>query len=320
MFPVRKGGKLTTYMNLSRFCVSNAASFHEDEDYERMPFLPQPKKPARPKRAAIYRNVMPPRYLQMATNQNWNDVWPAAKSFNPSSVPLPVFMGWLKGQPRLGKFNNPELVKIPNFFHLTPPNIKKQCMALKKFCSPWPEGLETDEKIEKHFPVEIVTRDYCHASPTIRDPRARTITMRFKLSQLELDDHSRDKIIRLLGKRYNPLNDLVTIETSSCPFKKQNIDYAFYLLTVVYYESWKTESWEELKEPQDWERFFFEKSSSRKKILDFLKTVDINAETKKEDIKEYEEAIKDIVDNQENDETVDAYGRSVAKLLFSQVK
>lgn len=86
------------------------------------------------------------------------------------------------------------------------------------------------------------------------------------------------------------------------------------------FEFQKTESWEELKEPQDWERFFFEKSSSRKKILDFLKTVDINAETKKEDIKEYEEAIKDIVDNQENDETVDAYGRSVAKLLFSQVK
>lgn len=112
--------------------------------------------------------------------------------------------------------------------------------SLFLFFSPsqWPIGLETEEKIEKHFPVEIITADYCHASPTIRDPRARIVTVQFKLSRLELDEHSRDKMIRLLDKRYNPETDMVTIETSACPLRKQNIDYAFYQLTAVYYESW----------------------------------------------------------------------------------
>lgn len=104
--------------------------------------------------------------------------------------------------------------------------------------SPWPEGLETDEDIEKHFSMEISTYDYCHASPTIRDPRARVATIRFKLSRLELDEHARDKMIRLLDKRYDPKSDIVTIETDGCPLKKQNVEYALYQLTVCYFESW----------------------------------------------------------------------------------
>jgi small subunit ribosomal protein S35 len=30
-----------------------------------------------------------------------------------------------------GKFANAELMKIPNFLHLTPPAIERQCQALK---------------------------------------------------------------------------------------------------------------------------------------------------------------------------------------------
>lgn len=86
--------------------------------------------------------------------------------------------------------------------------------------------------------MEIDTSDYCHASPTIRDPRARVVTIRFKLSSLELDEHARDKMIRLLDTRYDPKTDLVTITTNGCPLKKQNIDYALYQLTICYFESW----------------------------------------------------------------------------------
>ncbi|XP_053206015.1 28S ribosomal protein S35, mitochondrial-like [Panonychus citri] len=310
------------FRSVSSMESTGEASFEEEEDFERMPFLPKPKQTGRVKRAEMYRSaIMAPRYLKMSIDQDWNAVWPTAKSFNPNSVPLPVYMGCLANKPRLGKFNNPELVKIPNFLHLTPPNIKKQCQALKKFCSQWPIGLETEEKIEKHFPVEIITSDYCHASPTIRDPRARIVTVQFKLSRLELDEHSRDKMIRLLDKRYNPETDMVTIETSACPLRKQNIDYAFYQLTAVYYESWKTEDWEKLKEPQDWERFFFEKSSSKKKIMEILKESksqkdDLEVKSKT-DIENYGKALTDLLDGQENDETIDAYGRSVTKLLFS---
>ena len=30
-----------------------------------------------------------------------------------------------------GKYGNTELIKIPNFLHLTPPHIKKHCQAIK---------------------------------------------------------------------------------------------------------------------------------------------------------------------------------------------
>lgn len=30
-----------------------------------------------------------------------------------------------------GKYGNAELVKIPNFLHLTPPHIKTHCQAIK---------------------------------------------------------------------------------------------------------------------------------------------------------------------------------------------
>ena len=35
-----------------------------------------------------------------------------------------------EGLPR-GTYANPELMKIPNFLHLTPAHIKKQCAAIK---------------------------------------------------------------------------------------------------------------------------------------------------------------------------------------------
>lgn len=59
-----------------------------------------------------------------------------------------------------------------------------------------------------------------------------------KLSALELDEHARDKFLRLVGERYDPDTDVVTITTDSCPLKKQNYDYAHYLLAALYHEAW----------------------------------------------------------------------------------
>lgn len=122
-------------------------------------------------------------------------------------------------------------MKIPNFLHLTPPVISKQCEALKKFCTPWPKGLETEEKQEQHFPVRVISSDYVHGLPTIRNPLSRIVTIKLKLSRLNLNQHARDKFLRLVDERYNPETDEVTIVTDRCPLKKQNFDYAMYLLT-----------------------------------------------------------------------------------------
>lgn len=174
----------------------------------------------------------------MPVDQNWGNVWPGPRSFHPASVPLPVRQGYVEKGAAPGKFANAELMKIPNFLHLTPPVIKKQCEALKKFCTPWPESLKTDELCEKHFPLEVVSSDYCHSAPTIRDPLARIVTIKIKLACLQLDAHAKDKFLRLVGDRYDESTDIVTIVTDRCPTKKQNYEYAMYLLTAVYHESW----------------------------------------------------------------------------------
>ena len=78
----------------------------------------------------------------MKPTQDWGSVWPTHRTFQPSAVPLPIRQGatQTKGQITPAKYANPELMKIPNFLHLTPPIIKRQCNKLKEFCTPWPEG------------------------------------------------------------------------------------------------------------------------------------------------------------------------------------
>lgn len=76
--------------------------------------------------------VFPPRSNKMPTDQDWPSVWPVARVFHPASVPLPLHQGWVvPGATPPGKFANAELMKIPNFLHLTPPAIQRQCEALK---------------------------------------------------------------------------------------------------------------------------------------------------------------------------------------------
>lgn len=172
-------------------------------------------------------------------NKNWQTIWPAARTFHPDIVPLPLQQGYknTKGL-HPNKYANAELMKIPNFLHLTPPVIKKHCQALKKFCTKWPEDLKTDEACIKHFPIEIISSDYCYSSPTIREPLARIVSLKVKLSSLHLDVHAKDKILRLLGNRYNPQTDIITITADRCPIRKQNLDYVKYLLTALFHIAW----------------------------------------------------------------------------------
>lgn len=137
----------------------------------------------------------------MQVDQDWPSVWPVARTFHPASVPLPLHQGWVKpGQTPPGKYVNAELMKIPNFLHLTPPAIQRQAEALKskpymvyisqviknccfsEFCTEWPKELDTAEKIEQHFPIVVTTSSFCNSSPTIRDTRARAVTFQVILT------------------------------------------------------------------------------------------------------------------------------------------
>lgn len=270
-------------------------------------------------------NLQPPRYTRMPVDQNWTNAWPAAHSFKPSVVPLPIRQGYSPKDAPMGKFGNAELMKIPNFLHLTPPAVTKHCETLKKFCTAWPKGLDSDEKCYEHYPLEVITSDYCHSSPTIRDSRARVVTIQLKMGKLELDEHATDKLIRLLGDRYDPQTDTITLVADRCPLRKQNYDYANYLLTALYYESKKIEPWESTKELSDMEKFVWDGSSCQKKVISLLQNMKKESEdveqcgvtdiVEVEPVVRYSQAVTDIHNVKEDEETTERYKESVKMLL-----
>ena len=118
----------------------------------------------------------------MSIDQDWTSVWPTAAMFKQNAVPLPVRQGYVKNNAENNglppaKYANTELMKIPNFLHLTPPHIKKQCQAIKKFCTKWPAELKTDQDCERYFPLEITKSTYIYDGPSIRDDRARIVKL-----------------------------------------------------------------------------------------------------------------------------------------------
>lgn len=214
-------------------------------------------------------------------------------------------------------------MKIPNFLHLTPPAIKAQCEAIKQYCTDWPTLLNSEEAIEKHYPVEIITSDYCHASPSIRNPLARIITLRVKLSTLNLDKHARDKFIRLVGNRYDKTTDLVTITADRCPIRKQNLDYVSYLLTACYHESWNVEEWEREKSEEDMEYYDWDNNVSKRNLVDWYML--LTNDPRKLSVEEYRnfdisvipngESYKDAVSSYFNDGESEAVLKNYTKVV-----
>uniref|UniRef100_A0A8D0HSK0 Mitochondrial ribosomal protein S35 n=1 Tax=Sphenodon punctatus TaxID=8508 RepID=A0A8D0HSK0_SPHPU len=267
-----------------------------------------------------------PRTEKMAFDQDWANVYPTAAAFKPSSVPLPIRMGYpASGGVSPPKEGNLELINIPNFLHLTPAAIRKHCAALKDFCTEWPAALDNDEKCEQHFPVEVETVDYVSAGPTVRNPKARLVNLR--LSNLNLDDHAKKKLIKLVGERYCKGTDTLTITTDRCPLRRQNYDYGLYLLTVLYHESWKTEMWEKDKTEEDMEEYIWENSPSQKKVLDTLFRIKssekINDITKEElltseIVQDYRNSLVALKNEGETENNMANYKKSVKRLLNVQ--
>lgn len=256
----------------------------------------------------------------MDENQDWPSMWPTAKTFSPSGVPLPLRQSYEQKKPPRGKYVNTELLKIANFLHLTPVAIERQCNAIKKFCTPWPEGLDKDEEVRTYFPITYITCDYVHSLPTIRDERSRIVQLRINIKDLKLDPIDEDKIIRLLTpNRYDKQTGQITITASACPSKIQNEDYSNYLLTALYFESIKHEKWEEDKPEEDWERFYWGKSESKSKVKHYYanpKVTDEVIESSKGDkvIESYKQSLEKVYE-QENVENLESYRASVEKLL-----
>lgn len=294
----------------------NIGKQFDDEQFPVLNFK-QVKSQRIARRKTVRPDVPPSRTQQMATDQDWGAVWPGPKSFNPSAVPLPLRQGYVDKKYKIppGKFANAELMKIPNFLHLTPPVIKKQCEALKQFCTSWPLGLETETKMKEHFPVDFISSDYCHALPTIRNPLSRIVTIQLKLESLRLDQHSKDKLLRLVGERYNPDTDVLTLVADRCPLKKQNYDYAMYLLTALYHESKVVEPWEKTKSEADMEHYVFQNNRSKISAGGILNWRRLEGATHLEAPIEYARSVEQLFNDGENEYNLQKYKDQTLLLL-----
>ncbi|XP_067090903.1 small ribosomal subunit protein mS35 [Osmerus mordax] len=267
-----------------------------------------------------------PRTDKMAVDQDWTAVYPSATPFRHASVPLPVRMGYPvnKGVPP-EKMGNLELIKIPNFLHLTPAAIKKHTEALKVFCTEWPSALDSDGACDVDFPIKVESKTFVSAGLSLRNPAARIVTLSVKLSSLNLDDHARKKMVKLLGERYCKKTDTLTIVTDSCPLRQQNDDYAHYLLTVLYHESWKTEGWEAEKTAADMEQYSWDASPSQTSLLDTLVRMQAPGGAEEGAVREeilgrsevqaYRDAVTRLKNEGESESSMLQYREAVKKLL-----
>uniref|UniRef100_A0A1A7Z3A2 Mitochondrial ribosomal protein S35 n=2 Tax=Iconisemion striatum TaxID=60296 RepID=A0A1A7Z3A2_9TELE len=267
-----------------------------------------------------------PRTRKMPLDQDWTSVYPAATPFRSNSVPLPVRMGYpVRGGVPPEKKGNLELIKIPNFLHLTPAAIKRHCEALKPFCTEWPSALDSGDKCDEHFPVKIESTDFVSAGPSVRNPAARVVHLRVKLATLNLDDRARKKMLKLVGDRYCKDSDILTIMADSCPLRRQNYDYALYLLTVLYHESWKIETWEAEKTRADMEEYIWEDSPSQKNLLDTLLRTKVAREGGDEEVteqllgrrevQEYKDSVMRLKNEGDSESSLSQYKEAVRKVL-----
>uniref|UniRef100_A0A1B0DD95 Small ribosomal subunit protein mS35 mitochondrial conserved domain-containing protein n=1 Tax=Phlebotomus papatasi TaxID=29031 RepID=A0A1B0DD95_PHLPP len=315
---VRENGKLSL-VAYPRYHLAYSSTQANEKELENDDFRVlnlRNTKEQKAQRQQVKRYPLPPsRTEQMPVGQDWGAVWPGPRTFHPAAVPLPLRQGWVpKGKAPPSKVANTELMKIPNFLHLTPPVIKRQAEALRKFCTPWPEQLKTEEDIEKHFPVSVISSDYCHALPTIRNPLARIVSVKLNLSRLPLDGHAKDKFLRLVGDRYDPETGVLTIVTDRCPLRKQNYDYAMYLITALFHESWVKEPWEDLKMEADMEVYIWENNKS-KEMAEKIVQWGQKGNDKPTIAPSFKEAVEQLINEGENDTTLTKYKDEVIKLL-----
>uniref|UniRef100_A0A8R1HW53 MRP-S28 domain-containing protein n=1 Tax=Caenorhabditis japonica TaxID=281687 RepID=A0A8R1HW53_CAEJA len=222
----------------------------------------------------------PPRSEEMDADQKWSDVWPAARTFAASVVPLPVRMGSRPNTEKRAPFKkegNLELVKIPNFLHLTPAAIQQHCEAIKKFCTPFPpELLNTPELAKTELPISVDYNTYVHQGTNIRDIRSRVVTMKVQVAALKFSEHALEKFARLAANRYDETTGILTIITDRCHTRKQNIDYAYYLLTVLYHEALKVESWEKLSARADALKVDFDGSTTKSRLVEIIEKTHVD--------------------------------------------
>ncbi|XP_033104810.1 28S ribosomal protein S35, mitochondrial-like [Anneissia japonica] len=150
-------------------------------------------------------------------------------------------------------------------------------------------------------------------------------------------NHSQNMLLSFCYKNRIVLDDLnikyLILYHFRCPLRKQNYDYAMYLLTVLFHESWVTEPWESDITPDDMEEYVWDLQPSKNKILQTLARNNRQGELhteiseaeehellKTDGIQEYKMAVEAMMNTGEGEDTLNAYKKAVLKLVHSDLE
>lgn len=136
------------------------------------------------------------------------------------------------------------------------------------------------------------------------------------MSNFPLDKHAKDKFLRLVGDKYDADTDVVTIVTDRCPLRQQNYEYAQYLLTATFHESWVTEPWEATKTEADMEEYIWSRNKSKQSAEAILRW---GGQQKDDEVvnvpSEYSASVEQIINDGENEYNIEKYKGAVLNLL-----
>lgn len=134
------------------------------------------------------------------------------------------------------------------------------------------------------------------------------------MSSLPLDTHAKDKFLRLVENRYDPDTDIVTITVDRCPTRKQNFEYAQYLMTALFHESFILEPWESFKIEEDMEYYDWQTNKSKENTEAILKWGKSEADTI-QSTDDFAKSVEKIFNEGENLQNLEEYKAEAVKLL-----
>lgn len=121
--------------------------------------------------------------------------------------------------------------------------------------------------------------------------------------------------MRLVGDRHDPETDTVTIVTDRCPLRQQNYDYAQYLLTALFHESWTVEEWEATKSEADAETYEWAINKSKQSAEAILNWGGDSSATPRPASSDFAGSVETMINDGENEYNLSKYKDEVLKLL-----
>lgn len=133
--------------------------------------------------------------IRTAYDSNLSQIFTSSSVFNAALLQLPIRMGRpIKPEvlpPRAA--GNIELLKIPNFFHLTPQKVRRDTDALTDLCTQWPEKLN-------NRPIRLYSRNYLYAGPSVAHPKSHTVKLEVNYDYYCCGQHTCSTVLHSMKK------------------------------------------------------------------------------------------------------------------------